>query len=206
MKILSLDLSTSCTGWATFDVETNHMLLCGRIKSSTAGTSKLGKLNKTHHKMLGVINEILHLIQKELPDVLVIEEIAGSRSRLTQKTLDGFHWLLLHMVGDYWRDRVFFYDVTGADGWRTHLGLKLDDADKAANKEAKKLNKSLKGSQKLPIIGPKHLSCRYANSLYDNLNLDVDENTTDGDVADAICMGDAWIRFHHNKETINGKV
>lgn len=64
-----------------------------------------------------------------------------------------------------------------------------------SNKEARKLNKRIaKGTRKLPIIGPKHLAARYVNKKF-KLNLDVDLNATDNDMADAIAMGDAFLSF-----------
>lgn len=201
MTLLCLDLSTSCTGVAIFEVtdEDPKLIKFDKLKSSTAGTARMGKLEKTLFKMKRLVRELTELVNEVKPDIILIEEIAGSKSRLTQKTLDGFHWLLYDALGPDWLRWVVLYDVTGSAGWRTHLGLKLDDADKEANKEAKKLNKSLPGSQKIPVIGPKHLSCRYANRVY-GLSLDVDEDPTDGDVADAVSMGDAWIRYRHNSK------
>ena len=199
MRILALDLSTTCTGVALFDTETHPQLIqTYKLKSSTLGTSKMCKLEKTLVKMERLAEQILALIEELSPDQLVIEEIAGSRSRLTQKTLDGFHWILYAKLASRWLPRVDLYDVTGSAGWRTDLRLKLSEADKAANKEAKVLNRRLGRGQQIAIIGPKHLSCRYANAKY-GLALNVDQDSTDGDIADAVSLGDAWIKFKFTK-------
>lgn len=191
-RVLALDLSTTSTGYALF--QKGELLEYGNLKPSGAGLSKLPKLAQTLLKMERLADEILCLVQNYKPDLIVIEEIAGSKNRLGQKTLDGFHWIVLKTLRNFLQI-ISFYDVTGAAGWRTHLQLKLSDADKAQNKEAKKLNKKLaKGTRKLPIIGPKHLACRYVNRRF-NTNLDVDERSTDADICDAIAMGDAFSRF-----------
>lgn len=196
--ILGLDLSTTCTGWALIGKDSKKLLQYGRIKGSSAGTSKMGKIRATLFKMQRLAEEIKNLVAQYEPSHIVIEEIAGSKNRLGQKTLDGFHFVVLIAL-DLWLDQITFYDVTGANGWRTHLKLKLDDADKANNKEAKKLNKKLaRGVKKLPIIGPKHLAARYVNNKF-GLALDVDENTTDADVADAIALTDAFATFAFTK-------
>lgn len=193
MRILALDLSTSCTGWALFEPGPK-LVEYGSIKSSVAGLSKLNGISKTHAKMWRLADQIDELVNEKNPDLLVIEEIAGSRSRLTQKTLDGFHWLVYHHLGYDWMDKIVLYDVTGLNGWRTQLNLRLSEADKEQNKEAKKLNKKLSKAQQIPKVGPKDLSVRYVNARY-NLSFTLDKN----DIADAISMGDAYMRFHFKK-------
>lgn len=144
-------------------------------------------------KMIDLGEQILALIQRVDPVAIVIEEIAGSKNRMGQKTLDGFHFVVAWII-EAFLDRVHYYDVTGADGWRTHLQLRLSDADKANNKEAKKLNKRLAAAQRLPVIGPKHLACRYVNSQF-GTQLDVEKSETDGDEADALGLGHAFLKF-----------
>lgn len=144
--------------------------------------------------MIDLSLQIRNVIENLKPTHIVIEEIAGSKQRLGQKVLDGLHWILLIHIQEY-IDIISYYDVTGADGWRTHLGLKLTDADKLANKEAKKLNPTLgKGVSKLPIYDAKDLAARHANAKY-GLALDPQTNQFDADVADSVSMGDAWIKF-----------
>jgi hypothetical protein len=142
-----------------------------------------------------LIEHITELVETYQPDLIVVEEIAGAASRLTQKTLDGFHWLLFYSLGQKWRSRIVLYDVTGSDGWRTHLNLRLSEADENHNKEAKKLNPRLTKGQKIGKIGPKHLACRFANHKF-GLGLDCEKRVSDGDIADAVSMGFAYIHFN----------
>lgn len=194
-KLLSLDLSTTCTGYAVFDCSNKTLIEYGTIKPKVKGISKLKYPLQQLEKMISLSCQIMNLIYKYEPSNIVIEEIAGSKQRLGQKVLDGLHWvLLMYMKDSFPFENIHYYDVTGAAGWRTHLKLKLTDEDKEWNRESRKLNKSLAGKDKLPIRGPKHLSTRYVNFKY-NLNLNVDQRSTDGDIADAVSIGDAFLQF-----------
>lgn len=194
--LLSLDMSTTCTGWSLFNIVDKTLVTYGLIKPSTkGGIAKMTYPKQQLKKMLDIGNQLLALIQLYNPQTIVIEEIAGSKNRLGQKTLDGLHFIVA-MIIEPFLDRVRYYDVTGAVGWRKHLDLRLSDADKLANTEARKLNKKLASSQQLPIVTPKHLACRHANRHF-GLVLDCEERTTDGDLADSISMGDAFLTHRY---------
>jgi len=139
-------------------------------------------------------NSILNLIENYKPQYIVVEEVAGSKNRISQKTLDMMHGILWKTIDKY-LDIVSYLDVSGAAGWRTLLDIRLNDADKLANAEARKINKQLGASYtELPIIGWKDLACRYVNYNY-SIVLNSQEQTTDGDIADSICLGSAWLKF-----------
>jgi len=191
--LLSLDMSTTCTGWALFDIESKELLAYDKLKPSVKGGSKMTYPRAQLERMKSIAEQILGLVESYKPHGIVIEEITGSKQRLGQKTLDGLHFIVAYYLQEY-LDIVSYYDVTGLNGWRTHLNLRLSDADKASNKESKKLNKKLPPRQKLPIIGPKHLACRHANRRF-GMNLDVEVTKTDADIADALCLGDAFLKF-----------
>lgn len=192
--LLSLDMSTTCTGWSIFDVEAKALISQGLIRPSTrGGVAKMTYPKQQLTKMKDISAQILALINLHDPATIVIEEIAGSKNRLGQKTLDGLHFIVALAIEPF-LDRVKYYDVTGSSGWRTHLRLRLSDADKLANKEAKKLNKKLTPAQRLPVYTPKHLACRHANARF-NLALDCEIRETDGDLADSASMGDAFLTF-----------
>lgn len=192
--LLALDMSTTCTGFALFDIAERKLLKTGKLKPSTkGGVNKMTYPRQQLTKMIDLGNQIKNLIEQEKPTSIVIEEIAGSKNRMGQKTLDGFHFVVAWIIQDY-LDIVAYQDVTGSAGWRTGLQLRLSDADKHNNKEAKKLNKKLAAAQRLPVVGPKHLAARFANAVY-QLELDVDECETDADVADAVSMGHFYMTY-----------
>ncbi len=189
-KILTLDLSTACTGWAIFDAETKKLLDYGKIKSTAKGKSKMCKVEKTLTNMMEMAAQIEALVRWVEPIKIVIEEITGSKNYLGQKTLDGFHWIVVYVLR-YDVEKIIYYPVSGLGSWRKDLRFLLSDADKAANKEARKLNKKIQKSQQLPVIGPKHLACRYVLTKF---GIDLDPYK-ENDMADAIAMGDAFLTF-----------
>lgn len=191
--LLSLDLSTTCTGWSVFDIDQAKLLDYGTLKPSTKGLSKMVYPKQQLTKMIDLSFKIIGLIENYKPTHIVIEEIAGSKQRIGQKVLDGLHWILLMHIQQY-IDIVTYYDVTGFDGWRTHLNLRLTDADKLANKEAKKLNKDLDPASRLPVYDAKDLACRYVNMTH-GLSLDPQTNQYDADIGDSVAMGTAFIKF-----------
>lgn len=191
--LLSLDLSTTCTGWSVFTIDDQKLVTYGTLKPSTKGLSKMIYPKQQLTKMIDLSFQVRSLIENFKPSRIVIEEIAGSKQRLGQKVLDGLHWIVLMHIQEY-IDIIQYYDVTGVDGWRTHLGLKLTEEDKLANKEAKKMNKDLAPSSRLPIYDAKDLSCRYANATF-GLSLNPQVNQYDADVGDSVSMGAAYLKF-----------
>lgn len=192
--VLTLDLSTTCTGWALFHRDTKKLLNYGFIKPVNKGLAKLSYPKKQLYKMRTISDQILSLIDSfEGIQSIIIEEVNLHKSRMTGKTLDGMHWVLLENMPEETLDKVKFMDSDGPVGWRTRLALKMTDDDRRTNKERKRLNTGLpKGSKKLPIINKKHLACRYVNGHY-GMAFDVDKNTNDNDVVDAIGLGIAYL-------------
>lgn len=190
--VLSIDYSTTATGFAFFS-EDDELLDYGLIKPDLKLCKGMAYPHQQLTKMKSLGERILNLIINLDPTYIVIEEIAGSRQRLGQKVLDGGHFILMYYIEDY-INRVRYYDVTGKNGWRTHLEMRYSETDKLHNKEAKKLNKSLAPGQKLPPITHKTLACRYSNLNY-NTDLDENKKKTDSDMADAIAMGSSFVRL-----------
>lgn len=190
--LLSLDLSTTSTGYAYY--RDGRLIENGNIFPDMKGLSKLTYPEQQIKKIRTLVNKVSHMISYGplgVPDRIVIEEINGHKNRMAGKTLDMLHGILLHSIGDWAFPRISYMDSDGKDGWRTKLRFILTDADKEANKEAKKLNKTIKG-RKLPIITKKHLAARFVQAKY-GIHLDVDENPEDADRADAIGLGHAFI-------------
>lgn len=197
MILLAIDLSTTCTGYSLFNTETHELITYGFIKGKMFKDSS--SIRATLKRCQKMANDILAIIIQYKPTSIVIEEIAGSKNRLGQKTLDGMHFLLWLTIESY-LDLVTYMDVTGNQGWRYKLGLKLSDADKLANKEHKKLNKTLqKGIPKLPIYDAKDLAARYVNKVF-NLKLDPQMNQSDADVADSIALGHCFLKLQFPKK------
>jgi hypothetical protein len=192
---LCIDLSTTCTGWALFDVNTKELLKFGRIIT----TSKFPKLSyplKQLRVCQNIADQILSTYNEYGNSItyIVIEEINRHKSRLSGKTLDVMHGILWAKL-DELCSKIIYIDSDGYDGWRTLLKLKLSDSDKLKNTDAKKLNKSMAKKHKLiPIINKKHLAQRFVNKFY-NLAFDVDAEKMHSDVVDAIGLGHAFVHF-----------
>lgn len=202
--LLSLDLSTTCTGWSLFNMDLrgkDALLTYGTVKPKVKKPDQYTYPKQQMMKMISLCEQILIIIENYGPHEIVIEEIAGSRQRLGQKVLDGFHFVLVHQAWKY-VDILRYYDVTGFNGWRTHLNLKLSEQDKINNKHAKKFNKEISGrSTRLPVIDAKDLACRYVNAKF-GLALDPQVNQFDADIGDSISMGDAYLQFRCTKPKI----
>lgn len=193
--LLSLDLSTSATGWAKFHLETGELLSFGVIIPDFKNPTKKGVPTYAYPtaqvlKIRRLSAQILELIDSDV-EKIVIEEINRGVQRIGQKVLDGLHFILLEKFPPGALARVFYEDSDGRYGWRSANGLKLQlsDGDKLVNKERKKANKKLaKGQKKFSIITQKTLACRFVNKQF-GLSLDNDLRETDGDIADAIGLG-----------------
>lgn len=189
--VLSLDLSTTATGWARFNLDTKELIDYGFLKPI------LSKIEKKYlypaiqlSKMRNLSDQILPLITEETTHI-VIEEINRGKNRLGQKVLDGFHFILMDRLPLKEINKVIYRDSDGSDGWRSRAGLalQLSDFDKDQNKQIRKFNNKLaKGEKDVPVINQKTLACRFVNKKF-GLNLNSEVNSTDGDIADAIGLG-----------------
>lgn len=193
--LLSLDLSTTCTGWAKFCLDTFALLSFGIIVPDFKNPKKLLAYPQLQVlKLKRLAEQVIELIDTSVKKI-VIEEINRGKNRLGQKVLDGFHFVLLSLMEPWTLPLVNFRDSDGLTGWRSAQGLRLQLSalDKASNKERKKFNKKLgRGQKKLSVVTQKTLACRFVNRHYD-LALDCDVEETDGDKADAIGLGHFYI-------------
>lgn len=193
-KLLALDLSTSSTGWALFDLQTKKLLEFGIFEPQMQkGFTKLHYPLAPLLKMQNLASQIKAFMDSQ-PDIdqIVIEEINRGISRMGQKVLDGFHFILMDRIQDY-LPKIRFRDSDGKTGWRPALGLLMSELDKKLNADRKRMNKKLpKGQKKLHIITKKDLACRFVNKVY-NLPLNVEKDACDADRADAIGLGHSII-------------
>lgn len=178
MKILTLDLSTTSTGFAVFN-EDKTLLRYGAIEPKVKGLSKLKYPQAPLRRIISICSGVRKLISEEQPDRIVVEEVNRGISRITQKSLDALHFFVLLDLAIRDQDgRLQYMDSDGKTGWRSVLGLKLSEDQKKINKKRKKGDK----------ITKKHLAAAYVNAHY-GTSFDVDANSTDADIADAIGLG-----------------
>ena len=209
MILLSLDLSTTSTGFSVFDLSRpleQSLTQYGVLKPSVKGIAKLTYPRGALKKCQSLSEQIVELIDSIKPDKIVIEEINSGKNRLGQKVLDGFHFILLDRIEGY-IPIIDFMDSDGKIGWRSAacLNLKLSKNDKTTNtrrrkrnnetrKAAKKVGKRVTPGTILPIISKKHKAVEYVNTLF-NTSFDVDETKVDADICDSIGLGVAYSTF-----------
>lgn len=199
--LLSLDLSTTCTGWSVFNLKDKNLIKYGYLKPKVKGLSKLNYPKKQLEVCRNLTIQIIQLIDiisnedKCVISHIVIEEINKHKNRMSGKTLDSLHAILWDRL-DSMLDRVTYIDSDGKDGWRSRKGLNLifSDEDKERNKESRKLNKSLPSKQQIPIINKKHLACRFVNRTY-GTSFNVDLNSEDADICDSIGLGHVFLMY-----------
>lgn len=188
MKLLALDMSTSATGWALF--ENGKLVEHGVLVPKIPGIHKLKYPRKALACIIAMNDAIQELINRTLPDSLVIEEVNRGINRIAQKSLDALHFFVLRsMQGTHQPllESLVYVDSNGAEGWRPRLGLRLSQADKAENKKTRRKDK------KAAVINWKTIAVRWVISKY-GLDLSSDNDPgTDGDIADAVCLGHAHL-------------
>lgn len=193
--LLALDLSTSCTGYAVFDLETKALLRYGIIEPEVPGSSKLRYPKKALLTVMSMTDRVLELIKAELPQKIVIEEVNRGVSRISQKSLDSLHFFILRAMHEFeptLLDIVNYIDSNGKQGWRPALGIHLSEEDKELNKQLRAEAKKKK-AKKPKVVNWKTLAVRYVIEHYKlNLCTDLDPKT-DGDISDAICLGVAFM-------------
>lgn len=162
--LLSLDTSSTKTGWAIFKN--------GIYKES--GVLDWNHIKETDNRLQLMYIKIVQHIEKYQPDILVIEkDVVGSGKRLNMSTIN----TLIKLIGGIWAYciqlnmdttmnnsngdfKIFYTEYTPAE-WRSLVGIKEHNRDKC-----------------------KEASIKRIKDIY---NLDVDDNE-----ADAINIGEAY--------------
>ena len=193
-KVLALDLSTK-TGWAFF--EDGKLVKHGLIRLS----KKIEEYGNYPWSFVYATIELIEKIHNELiiplfPNTIVVEETNSSKARYTQKILEFLHFRLLSSCVNISPSYCPIKYINSSE-WRKVLGLTMSKEQKKNNAKLNKAKKQAEGTgtkldkASLGIKGKitkKHLSVAYANSTY-GLNLKIKDN----DIADAICLGTAYL-------------
>jgi hypothetical protein len=186
-KIMSLDLSTTCTGYATFLGKKlkDYGVLTAKVK----GISKMKYPVASLERSKSLSDQLVTLIREHEPDLLVVEEINRGKSRISQKTLDGLHFIFYLKLQEAFPElfnTMILMDSDGKEGWRTVLDIKITPEDRKYNKTCTKKNKKRK-------VNKKDAAQRWVNSNW-GTEFDVVANKKDEDVVDAIGLGSAFLK------------
>lgn len=193
-RILALDVSSK-TGWAFYLMDKNYTLVSyGQVpKFSEPEEPYPGSYITWAYQNFG---KILDLIEELAPDVLVIEETSGgSKSGMSQKILEFTHFLIGRFIKDTGIKSVYYQ----TESWRRIVGCKMNDEEKARNKEIKLMKKANpdikvvknKNGKRIGKIGRKHVNVRRANELLGEF-FSEPLILANEDIADACLLGMAY--------------
>jgi len=182
--LLAIDLSTSCTGWALYELDTGKLLEYGLIKPELPkGHTKWVNTKRALYTINSMAEKVTAMILEKAPSKILIEQINRGINRISQKTLDGVHWMVLEQLRQKNVDLLDIVQFIDTIQWRGKLGLKLTEADKKHNATMRRKK------NKKAVINYKTLSVRFVNKEFEK-----EFTEADNDVTDAICLGLYYFR------------
>ena len=191
MRVLALDISSK-TGWALFIEGPGSKPVEYGLLELGVGILSLGEYPGCYLKAAHFMADKMRLLAgAKTPDVIVIEEINLGKNRYSQRFLEWTHCVTVQALSNYQVKYV------NSSAWRKTLNLSLSKEDKKNNGKLSKATKAAEiVGQKLDKkvlgirgrIGKKHLSVRYVNEKFD-----LKFKMKDNDMADAICLGAAYL-------------
>jgi mRNA deadenylase 3'-5' endonuclease subunit Ccr4 len=168
-RVLSLDMSTK-TGWALIDSNQDGIKLLeyGVLEQIHTPEGPYPESFVDWTQMCH--DEVMKLIIKFKPDVLVIEETAaGSKSIYSQKILEFLHYKLAFYIKESKIKAVYIL----TEQWRRETGCIMSKEEKMHNKEVKKYKDRNDSKIAYDINGKrtgkitrKHVNIRRANEVF----------------------------------------
>ncbi len=203
MRVLALDLA-STTGYAVLEGNdavqslVTHGVIARDRAISFYGVYPWSYLGVTEDSALAIIE----LVLAQKPDRIVVEETNQTKgSRYAQKYLEFLHRAVLQKIwecGLYEDPRTAVAYISTGE-WKKALRIKLSKDQAKANRKLKQLKDVSKDPEVLRAakkaagirgkVTSKHLSVQYVNTHW-GMSL----KQQDDDVADAICLGEAYLK------------
>lgn len=124
MKILALDISMKCSGWAIFEDE--NLITSGAIQEQRyKGDSKERYPQRTLRVGKLMSHKLIELVTLHNPDYIVVEEVIqqGSAGIKSIKGLIQVHGMLFYQMTDEQLNKVKLYKPSE---WRKIIGLKMN--------------------------------------------------------------------------------
>lgn len=220
MKIISIDLSVA-TGVAYFDTEQRDLLIdCFDYSKKRETPLFLNKIDKLPEDQLQKKSRRKRMVKRYDPsnhpydfmeftrdyieglvqeiqirgwfinlNGAILEQTNKGQDRWKQKQLEWLHHELCEILIRYKDTQVKYIDTME---WRRLLGIKMSKEQRKMNKEIREHNKAAKEDKSLTramgITDTKTLSIDFANEKF-NLRMQKKDNN----IADAICVGYAWL-------------
>ncbi len=199
-KLLSLDLSSK-SGWAFWNEET--LVEWGQFDVPIEDFNVNKDPNKSPQYPYNLIDSALKvadtmatLIELKNPTNIVVENTVKGRNRHTQRFLEFMHFAVSVRLREM--NRQFSY--MDPSEWRNVLEIRLSKDDKKNNlrvNKAAKLGISKKKAGVKGKVGRKHLSVRFVNDTFD-----CKFKLKDNNIADAICLGFAYLKKDNNDKLV----
>lgn len=185
MKILGLDMSTSC-GWAV--LEDLVLVAKGLINVKEDFNPDRMKQEVEDYQFIDkaklVADGIAELVLTQRPDAIYIEQTNSGSFRTSQKMLEFIHFEVLSRLREIeYSTKVRYVDTSA---WRARHAIYM-------SKEDKKNNKMVSQGKKRGRITKKHLAVRWANETF-SLTLKLKDN----DIAEALAIAS----YGHSKEKL----
>jgi Holliday junction resolvasome RuvABC endonuclease subunit len=193
-RVLGLDMSTK-TGFTLLISDASGMVLeeYGQIPQihTPEGAYPESFIIWSH----AVVDEIVKVIERLKPNVLVIEETAaGSKAIYTQKILEWIHYLVAKYIVD--KRLKVVYIMTGQ--WRSEIGCSMSKEESKHNKTVKEYKKKNSTSLAYDISGKrigkitkKHVNVRRINEIFGKY-LKTPLKMKDEDAADSLGLAYAY--------------
>lgn len=190
-RVLSLDISSK-TGWALLISSPTDLLL--ETHGQIPKTSEPDGRYPSNYVIWAyqIFGDIVQLIDRLCPDVLVIEETAsGSKNAYSQKILEYTHFLLAKLITESGIKSIYYL----TDEWRRIVGSRMNKEEAAHNKVWRTAKKTAKtqviydsNGKRIGKIGKKHLNVRRANEVFGKF-LTEPLKLKDEDTADSLLLG-----------------
>ena len=199
LKVLALDLSTK-SGWSSAYSDLDGYVLDSHGTIEKRSEPSYLKYPESYVEWVKLcFGDIKKVIDKQTPDVVIIEETTPGRNSFSQKILEWIHYLVvLELLAN---KKPIYYLKTGV--WRDAVNSRMnkDEAKKNISirkiktKTGVKLAKDDNGKV-MGKITKKHVSIRRVEELF-GLKFKMKDN----DTAEAILIGKAWheLRFKEAK-------
>lgn len=173
MKILALDQARAC-GWAVFDYETKELIDCGHFT--------FGNLAYTYYQTVsGIVHTVDELIKKYGVEAVFAEDIQLRQNVISFKRLA---WIQGALIG-YLEPNEFLYDFVPPTKWQSFC--------RARGRTSKEIKDKVTEISESPKKTTKILSLQYVKDKFDI-------ETTNDNLADAVCIGDYVVNNVNIKE------
>ncbi len=155
-RVLSLDVSTKA-GFCVLDYDDSSGSV--QVELQSQGLIRLPKPSDFKQDLYpwcylksaaAAADQLVELILRVQPSVIVVEETNLAKARYTQKLLEFLHYALIQKIGEKFTAGIIACPVFYLSSmvWRQKLGLVMTKADKGNNKQLKEAKAAFAAAKK----------------------------------------------------------